>query len=161
MLFLDQCKSKHSIIFSYFFETLSYVGFFSFVHFAHFNFYTILNYAEWYMSLQGAISWEGGEREGWDALGWPVFGSGAGFVCEAVVKGLQCSGPRGVSHTLKPRFVLVAPLISGNCLSPASYSLCFVSSLNFSSCLVLFVVIISGLPSLSPALTICSIQNSQ
>lgn len=66
-----------------------------------------------------------------DALGWPVFGSGAGFVSEAMVKGLQCSGPQGASHTLKPQFVLVAPLISGNCLSLASLSLCFVSSLHF------------------------------
>ncbi len=48
------------------------------------------------MSLHGTIS----SVE--DALGWPVFGSGAGFASEAVVKGLQCSGPQGASHTLKP-----------------------------------------------------------
>ncbi len=58
-------------------------------------------------------------------------GPNAGFVSEAAVKGLQCHGPQGASHTLKPRFVLVAPLISGNGLSLAPLSLCFVSSLHF------------------------------
>lgn len=81
-----------------------------------------------------------------------MFRSGAGFVSEAVVKGLQCSSPQGASHTLKPRFVLVAPLISGNCLYPASLSLCFVCSLRFCflfSCCCHYFWFTDLLPSLS------------
>lgn len=96
----------------------------------------------------------------WDVFGWPVFGSGAGFVSEAVVKGLQCSGPQGASH-----------FKAWICLGGTSYlrklfiSIAFLFALflpsTFASCLVLVVVIISGLPSLSASLTICSIRNNQ
>jgi len=67
----------------------------------------------------------------------------------------------GEHLTFKHGFVLVAPLISGNCLSPALFLFALFLPSTFASCLGLPVDIISGLPSLSTSLTICLIQNNQ